>query len=504
MKTHRLLLLSVAGCLLATEPDNATRRWWTHVQALSNDALQGRDTGSEGYRKAAAYVVEQLGKAGVKPAGENGWYQSVPLRAMRFRADQSEISLVSKGGTRKLQWLREVSLTVRPNLPEAVDAGLVFDGAAGGEDIDFKGKILVRLGTVAGARGGGRRGPAQTPAGIGGVLTIDGSGGPEPPRWPVAYAVAVTLADAPAAAAAAPAGLALRFNPSAAEDLFAGSGHTYAELQTLAAAGKALPRFALATTLHARLKFEAADLKCDNVIGVLPGSDPQLSREYVVVSAHLDGYGVGEPWNGDRIYNGAFDDAAYVATLIDMAEKLHASGKRLKRSLLFAVVTGEEKGLLGSRYFVAHPTVPKERMVANLNLDQLRPIFPLKTLTTLALEDSTLGDSVREVAGNMEIKIQPDPEPERNLLRRSDHWNFMQIGVPAVGFIFGYENGTPEEAIYRRWYLERYHSPADDLKQPWDPAAAAKFNDFFGKVVENLADAAQRPSWKAGSPYAPK
>jgi Zn-dependent M28 family amino/carboxypeptidase len=310
----------------------------------------------------------------------------------------------------------------------------------------------------------------------------------------------MTLADA---APASPAGgpLAFRLNPSVAEELFAKSGHTYKELLALAAARKPLPRFKLANSLRARLKLEASELSCNNVLGVLPGSDPELSKEYVVVSAHLDGYGTGEAWHGDSIYNGAFDDAAYVATLLDMAEKLRASGKRLKRSLLFAVVTAEEKGLLGSRYFIAHPTVPKERMVANVNLDQLRPIFPLKTLTTLALEDSTLGDTVRQVAAPMGIRIQPDPEPGRNLLRRSDHWNFMQIGVPAVGFIFGYENNTPEEAIYRRWYLERYHSPADDLKQPWDPAAADKFNVFFGKVVEALADAAQRPQWKPGSPY---
>jgi hypothetical protein len=380
---------------------------------------------------------------------------------------------------------------------------MVFDGAAGGEDVDLKGKILVRLGAPGGTGGGRRGGAVQTPAGILGTLTIDGSGGPEPARWPVAYSVAMTLVEAPAAAPAGGGGLALRFNPSAAEDLFAGSGHTYKELAAMASAGKPLPRFPLATRLKARMKFENAELKSDNVLGVLPGSDAAFSKEYVVVSAHLDGYGVGEAWNGDRIYNGAFDDAAYVATLIDLAEKWHASGKRLKRSVLFAVVTGEEKGLLGSRHFVAHPTVPKEGMVANINLDQLRPIFPLKTLTTLALEDSTLGDTVREVAGPMGIRIQPDPEPGRNLLRRSDHWNFMQIGVPAVGFIFGYENGTPEEAIYRRWYLERYHSPADDLQQPWDPAAAAKFNDFFGRVVEKTADAAERPRWKAGSAYAP-
>jgi Zn-dependent M28 family amino/carboxypeptidase len=104
----------------------------------------------------------------------------------------------------------------------------------------------------------------------------------------------------------------------------------------------------------------------------------------------------------------------------------------------------------------------------------------------------------------MGIQIQPDPEPERNLLRRSDHWSLMQIGVPALGFIFGYEKGTPEEVIYRRWYAERYHSPADDLNQPWVPEAAAKFNTFFATVVENLANAPERPKWKPGSQYAPR
>jgi Zn-dependent M28 family amino/carboxypeptidase len=265
-----------------------------------------------------------------------------------------------------------------------------------------------------------------------------------------------------------------------------------------------MPRFPLALRLRARMKVESAELHSDNVLGVLRGSDAALANEYVVISAHLDGYGIGEPWKGDRIYNGAFDDAAYVATLIEFAQKLKESGTRLKRPVLFAVWTGEEKGLLGSRWYVAHPTVAKEKLVANVNLDQLRPIFPLKILTTLAVDDSTLGDTVRKVAAGMDIRIQADPEPERNLLRRSDHWNFMGIGVPAVGFIFGYEKGTREEATYRAWYAERYHSPADDLQQPWDPAAAAKFNDFFGRVVREIADAAERPQWKAGSPYAPK
>ena len=113
-------------------------------------------------------------------------------------------------------------------------------------------------------------------------------------------------------------------------------------------------------------------------------------------------------------------------------------------------------------------------MVANVNLDILRPIFPLKTLTTLALGESSLDEAVRSVAAPMGIRIQEDPEPQRGLLRRSDHFNFLQIGVPAVGFVFGYDKGSPEVVVYRRWYAERYHTPADDLNQPWLPEAAAK------------------------------
>jgi Zn-dependent M28 family amino/carboxypeptidase len=187
---------------------------------------------------------------------------------------------------------------------------------------------------------------------------------------------------------------------------------------------------------------------------------------------------------------------------MDLAQTFHDNGTKLKRSLLFCIVSGEEKGLLGSQYFAAHPTIPKDQLVADLNLDQLRPIFPLKALTTLALNESTLGDTVRRVAEPMGIRIQPDPEPERNLLRRSDHFSFMQIGVPAVNFVFGYEKGSADEKVYRAWYAERYHSPADDLQQPWVPEAAAKFNSFYAALVKEVANAPERPDWLPGSPFA--
>jgi hypothetical protein len=501
MKLARFAAVAACCVLCATEPNEATRRWWSHVVALANDGMEGRDTGTAAYARAARYVVTEFEKAGLKPAGEKGYYQTVPLQVVRFRTDRSSVELVRQTGSTKLEWLRQISTTARTGLPDTLEAPLIFAGSGDGADpAAWRNKVVVQL--PRSGRGG--RGTITAHPGAVATVTIDSTGGPEPPRWPVAYSVAMTLRDAQPAQkqAAGTAGLNFRFNPQFADLLFQGSGHSYRELRDLQTAGKPLPQFAIPATFKASLKVETAELESDNILAVLPGTDPVLSKEYVVVSAHLDGYGFGEPWNGDRIYNGAFDDAAYVATLIDMAQRLHESGTKLKRSLLFCVVTGEEKGLYGSKYFAAHPTVPKEQMVADINLDQLRPIFPLKTLTMLAIDESTLGDTVKQVAAPMGIRIQADPEPERGLLRRSDHYSFMQIGVPSTGFIFGYEPGSPDEAVYRRWYAERYHSPADDIRQPWVPEAAAKFNDFFNTLVATLANANEKPHWKAGSSFA--
>jgi hypothetical protein len=375
-----------------------------------------------------------------------------------MRRDQLEahFELVDAAGTvTPLQFLQQITATVRPDLPKQFSAPLGFTG-----DADLKGKIVVSKGP---------RGISYP--GAAGILTIDTATGPEPPRWPVAYATRVTLQGTPGPNPDL-APLTFRFNPAHAEMLKRGS------------------------TLRGGFQINSEDIVSDNIIATIPGE----TDEYVVLSAHLDGYGIGTPHNGDAIYNGAFDDAAYVATLIDYAERLQQSNTKLKRGLLFVIVTGEEKGLLGSRYYTQHPTIPKERMVANINLDQLRPIFPLTLLTTLALDQSTLGETVKQVASTMNIRIQPDPEPQRNLLRRSDHWNFMQIGVPAVGFIFGYVPGTPEEATYRLWYKDRYHSPADDLNQPWVPEAAEKFNVFFGRLVQAIANDPKRPTWLTAPP----
>jgi Zn-dependent M28 family amino/carboxypeptidase len=268
------------------------------------------------------------------------------------------------------------------------------------------------------------------------------------------------------------------------------------------------------------------------VLAVRPGSDGKLAGQDVVVAAHLDGYGYGTPVHGDNLYNGALDDAAYVALLIQMADDLKAGavGHRgltavsyvpggqsdvdvidkgitlvpTKRSILFCAFTGEEKGLLGSSWFVQHPTVPVEELAADINLDQLRPLFPLKILTAEAVNDTTLGATASAVGKGMGIEIREDREPERGLLRRADQYPFLRIHVPAISFIFGYDPGTDAERRYREWYEVRYHRPQDDLTQPMDFQAAETFDVFFYRLVETVANAPVRPSILPESPFAEK
>lgn len=492
-----VIALCFSNPVQATKPDAATRRWWSHIEALANDDMRGRDTGSPEHRRAQEYVALHLAQAGLTAAGEHGFFQPVPVQSYRQRLDQSSVAISRNGQQHTLRWLQDIAISPMAGLPAKVEGRMVFIGTDGAAGFDVAGAVLVRLNPE---RLTGAPPPAAPPAGAVAVVGIDSTDGPEPSRWPVQNATTMTLADTPLPHVA---GIpAFRFNPASATILFEGSGHGFQQLLALAKAGKPVPSFVMHGALSVSMAFQADALTSDNVIALLPGSDPLLASEYVVLTAHIDGYGIGEPWGKDDIYNGAFDDAAYVATLLDFAQQLNDSGARLRRSLLFVIVTGEEKGLLGSRYFVSHPTVPRERLVADINLDQLRPVFPLHTLTMHAVDDSTLGDTAKRVAATMGIRIQADPEPLRRLVSRSDNFPFMEIGIPATGFVFGYQPGTKDEVAYRRWYTDRYHTPLDDLTQPWVPQAAAKFNTFFAGFIKALANDDETPACKAGSPYA--
>ena len=480
-----------------TDPD--TRAWWQATEALSNDAMAGRDVGSAGYDRASRLVAKRFAAAGLQPAGVDGtWFQPFQLDDRRITTEGTHIAV----GRHSLRLLYDILPRLSPGMPTTLDAPVVFGGYCAPDTLgEVRGKVVLCYGwRRAGHTSRADRLRAATQAGAVGVLDIADPGfTEEPTRWPAAYARAVTPVGAPA-----PVGdrlLQALLNADALAPIIAGSGHDAAHLLAAGSAGKPLPRFDVPRHFRARFQVQHRVITSANVLGMLPGTDPALRHQTVVISAHLDGYGHGEPVNGDDIYNGTLDNAAYVALLEQLAVRRDGAGFR--RPVLFAAFTGEEKGLLGSRWFVAHPTVPIGSIAANINLDQLRPIFPLDLLTVHALNDSTLGDAVRTVAAGLGIEVQLDPEPERQLLHRSDHWPFIQAGIPATGFVFGYRPGTASEQRYRHWYQVQYHRPQDDLGQPMDWTAAGKFNRFFYALVAQVADGDAPPKWQPGSPLAP-
>ncbi|MGZ8998775.1 MAG: M20/M25/M40 family metallo-hydrolase, partial [Allosphingosinicella sp.] len=285
------------------------------------------------------------------------------------------------------------------------------------------------------------------------------------------------------------------FNPATAEKLFGRSGRTFAEVAALADASKPVPGFALGQSLRAEIATRNAPVRSNNVVGLIPGNDPSLRGEYIVLSAHLDHLGVGEPVNGDRIFNGALDNSAGVASLLDIARTLK-SGPRPKRSILFVFVTAEEKGLLGSRYFARRPLIPAGgRIVADLNFDMALPIFPLKSVIALGAEESSLGADARAVGEAMGLPQVPDPAPDRNSFTRSDQYSFIREGVPSLAFKFGFARDSPEAAIERTWRSTRYHAQSDDLNQPVERTDAIRLNDYVAALALRIANAPDRPRW---------
>jgi hypothetical protein len=532
----RLALILVCAATLAQTNNGGSsdeargEQWWAHVRVLADPAMKGRLTGSAEYLKAAAYVVDQFKQWGLKPAGLNGtWYQPVRFDVERVIAEKSSLALVDAGKETPLVIGQDATLGARFQQPATVDAPLVFVGyglnlpESGYDDFNsqelprsaLKGKIVVVVNGGPADLPGPLKSYARTApmirairaAGAVGLISI-----PTPKSMDFGWQRIASSASQPGmrlAAVESDAAIAQRhpaltddhrelftatFNPAQAEKLFEGSGHSFAEILALADAQKPLPRFALTRSVRATVVTENTHVESPNIAAVLEGSDPALRSQYVIVSAHLDHLGVGEPIHGKTIYAGAMDDASGVATVLETARAL-SQGERPKRSVLFLVFTAEEKGLLGSRYFAGHPTVPADSIIADLNLDMFMPIFALKKLHVQGLEQSTLGDEARAVGAAHHIEIAGDPEPDRNSFVRTDQYSFVQAGVPALAMKFGWTAGSPEYKAWRAWLEERYHSTDDDLNQPVDLAAAAQFNAFFADLARAVGNDAGRPHY---------
>jgi Zn-dependent M28 family amino/carboxypeptidase len=526
------ILTMAAACAIAFSTPVATvaaefqpspDRFRAHVQFLASDLMEGREAGTRGYDLAASYVANQFLALGLKPAGDQGSYlQNVPLLSFKA-ADQGSMTLTRKGqapvqltfGEDYLPGLIPVAGETR------VSAPLVFVGYGitaperGHNDyagLNVKGKIAVVLAGAPSSfqteerahyNSGRTKRLAAEKAGAVGVLTVvtptsekGYNFARQAEGWQTS-SMTWLKADGEAFRVAPTVANLGVISLKGAEKLFAGSRTSFADVVKASEtpAGKT-PRFALPANATVVSNSAVSPVKSANVAGLLEGSDPALKNEVVVLSAHLDHEGIGREVNGDKLYNGAMDNAAGIATMLEVARGFQESGERPKRSVLFLAVTAEEKGLVGAEYYAHNPTFPKTALVANVNLDMPVLNYDFVDVTAFGAERSSLGPLVQQAAARVGVALAPDPLPHEGLFTRSDHYRFVEQGVPAVFLMTGFGGQGREQ--FTKFLSERYHKPNDDLEQPIDWQAGAKFVKINYEIAREVAGAEQRPAWNKG------
>jgi hypothetical protein len=514
-RTMVLSALLVAVALPASA--QSAERWWADVQALAHDSMGGRQTGSPEHRKAAEYVARAFRIAGLEPAGSDGFFQPVAFTLRTIDESRSSLVLVRDGEGDRLALGADASFMPRMPLAPEVEAPVVFAGYGlqlpeygyrDLEGIDLRGKVVAYLaGSPKGVPGPvlsharNQAWVAFRRAGAVGMIQFSSFRGGDS-----AYLRGAATRLVPAFSLADPMidvqtgnRLAVQMNSARAERLFTGAPRGYDWLAARADSGLPLPHFDLPVRVRSRVHVIERTITSDNVVGLLRGSDPSLRDEYVVLTAHLDHVGVGRPVEGDSIYNGAMDNGSGSALLMEMARVLAPQRANLRRSVLLVAVTGEEKGLLGSRYFAFHPTVPSGSIAANLNTDMFLPIIPLRMIMANGLEESDLAESAEAAGRAVGVPVVTDPEPEENRFVRSDQYSFILHGIPALSVKVGFGRDTPEHQKVREFRARRYHRPADDTGQPVDLDAAAGFARFYATLVKEVANRETRPSWREES-----
>ncbi|KQM97673.1 M20/M25/M40 family metallo-hydrolase [Sphingomonas sp. Leaf25] len=518
------LLLASTTALAQTAPpltpQEAAMR--AHVAFLASDAMQGREPGTPEYDRAAAYVADQFRAAGLQPAGDDGGYlQKVPLAAL---VPAGEGRLTAPGrpaltfGTdyitptsfREADFRRggEVVFVGRG----VVDATHGLDDYAG---LDVRGKIVAYLyGAPAGLPSEIRAHLASsdskraTAAAKGATAVIAIENAEQAKRYPFSYIAGIWRAKrmtwvgkdgvphvvAPAAQAVA------ALSATGAAKLFTGTKIDWAAVVKADAAGQPTPRGATGVRVSTQQRGVVTRFDSSNIVGKLPGSDPALRDQYVALSAHLDHIGVSTdpdlPAGADRINNGAMDNAAGTAAMIEAAKLFATDVKKPRRSLLFVSVTAEEKGLIGSDYFAQNPTVPVGSIVADVNLDMPILTYRFEDLVAIGADHSTVAQAVGRAAAARGLKLTPDPEPEEAIFVRSDHYSFVKAGIPAVSLDTG--PAGPGKAAIADFLEHRYHQPGDDMTQAFDWAAGRAFVSINHDIALDLADADERPRWNKG------
>jgi hypothetical protein len=499
-----------------------------HMQFLADDLLEGRGTGERGYDIAARYVAAQMAATGLEPAFGDSWLQQVPFRSSTTeRVDLA----VASGARRTLQHERDYVIAPNPYETDVtVEAPVVFAGygiiapEAKHDDyagLDVRGKVVVVLsGAPKGFANHLRayysqtREKLQIAADRGAVGMLGISSPSEAARTPWDLTVfyvgkrGIYWLNADGTPEAHPRSLRFRgvLNRSGGEAIFARASRRLEDVFAEAEEGapKGMP---LDVTVRVRHTSKHGTFQSPNVAGILRGSDPALKDEYFSYVAHLDHLGVGAPLDGDRINNGAYDNASGVGIMLEVASAFARLPARPARSIIVLAVTGEEEGLLGAEYFVHHPPVPLDRIVANVSLDMFLMLFPLRDVIGFGAEHSSLGPVLHRAAKRLGVAVLPDPMPEEVIFIRSDQFRFIQKGVPALFLVHGYDSGNPSvngEELTTKWRRERYHRPSDDMQQPFDFQAGADFAKLNLLIGYEVANAPERPSWNEGDFFGQK
>lgn len=517
---------SIAQGPVATPPEFTPAAFRAHVTFLADDLLEGRDTGTRGYDIAANYVATRFQALGLQPVGPNGsYFQQVPF----VRYSTGDVAPVLTIGGRAFE--NGSSVIVGPSATEtsqtieapAVFAGYGLESAAHGLDdyagLDVNGKIVVVLGGLpdgvpsdVAAHLGGQKAKIASDKGAVGLVTIPTRADME--RRPFArlveYAGHSGLTwvgpDGKAYSAAPNIRMTATLDTPAAQALFAGAPTSLdAVLDTAARKGGKPKGFALEPTMKLTRTSVHERITSPNVVAILPGSDPALADEYVLLMGHLDHVGTEPGKEGDQIFNGAMDNATGIATMLEAARAFVESGARPKRPILFAAVTAEEKGLLGAQYLAKNPVVKNGKVVAVVNLDMPVLLYDFVDVIGFGAEHSTMGPIVERAGARMGIKLIDDPLPQERLFTRSDHYRFVQEGVPSVFVMTGFGNGGAEK--FTNFLKTNYHQPGDDVSQPIDWNAGAKFARLNYLIAREIADAPQAPRWYGdsffGTTYAP-
>lgn len=500
-------------------PDFSPARVKAHVDFLADDLLEGRDAGTRGYDLAAKYVATRYEALGLTPAGaDGGWYQQVPLQKSTLADTGGAVTI---GGRR---FENGVDVLFGPSSREAeqaVEAPVVFvgfgmvDPSRGIDDyrgLDVKGKFVAILSgfpkgmpSDIGAHLAGEKAKFAEARGAIGTVSVLTPTSLKAFPWKRRAA----YADAPGYTWVESDGKAFVETPGirtgaglhgpAQEALFAGAPRSLKSVLAEAEKTGGRPKgFALKPTVKIERNSRKSIVHSPNVVAMLPGSDPALKDEYVLLMGHLDHDGVDPTLDGDdKIYNGAMDNAAGIATMLEVARAMATSPTRPKRSILFAAVTAEEDGLLGADYLARHPVVKDGKVVAVVNLDMPVLTYDFTDVIAFGAEHSTLGPIVARAAGLDKVTLSPDPIPEQGVFTRSDHYMFVKQGVPSVFLVTGY--GGAGKAANEDFEANHYHQVSDDLKVRFDWNAGAKFARINYLIAREIADAPQAPRWYEGS-----